>query len=70
MWEGKVLKEDIELAEYGILTPVNDENALVKALKLIDSDRELKNRYIQKSKKRIDDFTIDKIAQKYVEAVV
>lgn len=52
------LKDDIELAEYGILTPINDLYKLNKAMILID--KKLRENYKNKSKERSNNFDINK----------
>jgi len=63
------LKDDIELAEYGILAPINNINKLKEAMNLIINDNNLKNEYRQKAKNRANDFRIEKIKKQYEEII-
>jgi len=59
------LKHDIEEAEYGILYPVGDIESLIKAVKTMLNNENLRNLYIKKGKKRAYDFSIDSIIKQY-----
>jgi len=63
------LKNTLELSEYGILTPLNNENILRKAMNLIISDRKLRTKYSKKAKIRANNFSIKKIIKQYEEAI-
>lgn len=59
------LKEEIELAEYGILTPIKNVNKLREAMNLIINDGSLRKRYQDKAKQRANNFRIEEIIKKY-----
>jgi len=59
------LQNDIELAKYGILTPINDVQKLKEAMKLIINDSDLRVQYKKQSKQRLEDFKIEKIIKQY-----
>ena len=59
------LQNDIELAKYGILTPINSTLKLKEAMKLIINDNELRTKYKKQSKQRAEDFKIEKIIKQY-----
>ncbi len=59
------LQNDIELAKYGILTPVGSTLKLKEAMKLIMNDNELRPKYKKQSKQRAEDFKIEKIIKQY-----
>ena len=59
------LKDDIELGEFGILTPVGSQENLTKALNLLINDKNLRLLYAQKAKQRAGDFNIKKIIDEY-----
>ena len=59
------LKDDIELGEFGILTPVGSQENLTKALNLLINDKNLRLLYSQKAKQRAGDFNIKKIIDEY-----
>lgn len=52
-----------EIAEYGILTPVNDVANLAASMKKMYEDKALRNRYEEKALARAEQFDIDKIIQ-------
>lgn len=59
------LKNNIELAKFGILTPVNDFRVLQQAILLIKNDNYLRHQYIERAKDRIYDFDVKTIAKKF-----
>jgi N-acetylgalactosamine-N,N'-diacetylbacillosaminyl-diphospho-undecaprenol 4-alpha-N-acetylgalactosaminyltransferase len=63
------LKDDIEIAQYGILVPVNNREKLKEAMNLMINDKSLRKRYIDKSKDRVNDFSIEKIIKQYKEVI-
>ncbi len=63
------IKDTIELAEYGILTPINDEKNLLKAMNLIIKDKKLLHSYIKKAIIRAKDFATDKIVNQYRKVI-
>jgi len=63
------LKDKIELAEYGILTPIKHVDKLQKAMNLIINDDNLRNNYKEKAKQRASDFSLEKIIKQYEEII-
>lgn len=63
------LKNNIEIAEYGILTPINHIDSLFKAMDKIMNDKNLLNDYKKKSKDRIKDFDKNKIINHYEKVI-
>jgi len=63
------LKNDIEFCKYGVLTPINDKNNLVKAMDIMIKDDRLRDEYRQKAKKRANDFNKNKIINKWIEVL-
>lgn len=59
------LKDKVELAEYGILTPIKNVDKLQEAMNLTKDDESLRNKYQDKAKQRANDFRIEKIIKKY-----
>ena len=57
--------EDIEVAEYGVLTPVGNLNSLKKAINLIKNNAKLREEYISKSYKRLEPLTIKNITKEW-----
>jgi N-acetylgalactosamine-N,N'-diacetylbacillosaminyl-diphospho-undecaprenol 4-alpha-N-acetylgalactosaminyltransferase len=49
-------RDSIEIAQYGILTPVNDVKNLKKAMRTIMTNENLRNEYKNKSKQRASSF--------------
>ncbi|RLA84391.1 MAG: glycosyltransferase [Epsilonproteobacteria bacterium] len=65
----KQLKENIELAEYGILTPIKDKTNLKKSMNLIMNNKDLQNKYINKSIQRANNFSLENIIKKYEDVI-
>jgi len=63
------LRDDIELAEFGVLVPLQDEVILTKAIEVVIGDNELREKYQQVAKKRANDFNIDGIIKRYKEVI-
>ncbi|WP_025209241.1 glycosyltransferase [Hippea sp. KM1] len=61
----KMQAKDVELAEYGILVPVNNADRMQKAMELIMKNHDIREKYAQKAKKRAMDFDIEKIMEKW-----
>jgi len=59
------LKDEVELAEYGILSPVKNIDKMKKAMNLIGNNEYLRKNYQKKAKQRANDFRIEKILQQY-----
>lgn len=59
------LENNIELAEYGILTPIKNVEKLKEGMDLMINDKDLKKDYEEKAKNRANDFRIDKIIKQY-----
>ncbi len=63
------IKDDIEIAEFGILVPVKDANYLSEAMERIVKDTELYKKLKMNSKKRAKDFELSKIALQFEKAL-
>lgn len=63
------LKDNIELAEYGILVPVNNEEKLNQAMRLMISDESMREQYSKKAIQRANDFRLKKIIKQYEEVI-
>jgi N-acetylgalactosamine-N,N'-diacetylbacillosaminyl-diphospho-undecaprenol 4-alpha-N-acetylgalactosaminyltransferase len=63
------LNKDMELAKYGILTPIENSKSLIKAMNLIMYNQDLQESYINKSKQRANDFNLKNIVKKYEDAI-
>ena len=63
------LENNIELAEYGILTPIKNVEKLKEAMNLIITDENLRKKYQDKAKQRANDFKIEKIIKQYEEII-
>jgi N-acetylgalactosamine-N,N'-diacetylbacillosaminyl-diphospho-undecaprenol 4-alpha-N-acetylgalactosaminyltransferase len=59
------LKDSIEVAEYGILTPIKNRERLKEAINLMIQDIKLREVFIQKGLERIDDFGEKKITNEF-----
>ena len=58
-----------ELVEYGILTPIKNQEMLTSAMTLIMNNNQLRNSYASKSSLRANDFSSKKIATQYLEII-
>lgn len=63
------VKNEVELAEYGILVPVNDADKLKEAMNKIMTSEDLRNRYKEKSQQRARDFDVKKIIKQYEDII-
>jgi N-acetylgalactosamine-N,N'-diacetylbacillosaminyl-diphospho-undecaprenol 4-alpha-N-acetylgalactosaminyltransferase len=61
--------KDIEIAEYGILVPVNNEEKLAKAMKLIYEDNELRYNFRNKAKNRAKEFEVKRIIKEWEKII-
>jgi len=61
------LTEDVELAEYGILTATNSLKSMTIAMTLMQEDDDLREDYARKSTQRAMDFDKDIIIDKFIE---
>jgi N-acetylgalactosamine-N,N'-diacetylbacillosaminyl-diphospho-undecaprenol 4-alpha-N-acetylgalactosaminyltransferase len=61
--------ENIEIAEYGILTKVGSEKYLSEAMKLIYKDNNLRYNFRQKTQNRIKEFEVKKIVKKWEKVI-
>lgn len=52
-------------ADYGILTPVGDQQSLYDAMKLLYTDEDLRNHYKKRALTRAKDFEIEKIVKQW-----
>lgn len=59
------IKENFELAEYGILYPKGNIIEMVKSIKLFLSDEKLSKNFIDKAQKRANDFSVEQIVEEY-----
>lgn len=59
------LSNEIEYAEYGLLTSINDQEKIKESLDLLLENNSLKIKYISKMDGRIKDFGIEKIVNEY-----
>ncbi|WP_323591503.1 glycosyltransferase [Aliarcobacter butzleri] len=59
------LKDKIELAEYGVLTPIKNVGKLKEAMNLMINDENLRKNYQEKGNFRANDFKIEKIIKQY-----
>jgi N-acetylgalactosamine-N,N'-diacetylbacillosaminyl-diphospho-undecaprenol 4-alpha-N-acetylgalactosaminyltransferase len=64
-----IVKDHIEIAEYGILVPVKNARLLAEAMELMAKNKELHERMKQKAKERSMDFESGKIIEQFAEAI-
>lgn len=78
----KEIRDEIEYAKHGILTPVPDgtkyesdqpltkeEKLLAKSIIQVLGNKNLKSKYVSQSKKRVKDFQPEKIAKQWVNLI-
>ncbi|AII13904.1 glycosyltransferase, family 1 [Campylobacter iguaniorum] len=63
------LKDKIELAKYGILTPIKNIEKMKEAIKLIMNDNKLRQSYKEKTRQRANDFRVEKNIKLYEEKI-
>jgi glycosyltransferase involved in cell wall biosynthesis len=63
------LKDKIELAEYGVLTPIKNVAKLRESMSLMIDDKKLRNNYKEKSIQRANYFNIEKIIKQYEDII-
>jgi len=61
------LKDEIEFAKFGILTPVGNIDLLARAMQMLIENKELRDRYRELALTRAKDFDKDIIVQQYIE---
>jgi len=61
--------KEIEIAEYGVLTPVGDVEKMSEAMKMIYENKNLREKLKSKAKKRANDFSIEKIIKHWREII-
>ena len=61
--------KEIELAEYGILTPVGDVEKMAKAMKMVIKNKNLGENYLKKAINRVKDFEVKKIMKEWEETI-
>lgn len=59
------LSNEIEYTEYGLLTPINNQEKMKEALDLLVRNESLRIQYTNKVDERIEDFRIEKIVSEY-----
>jgi glycosyltransferase involved in cell wall biosynthesis len=59
------LKDNFELAGYGILFPVSKVETIIEAINILNKDDKMRINYIGKGQIRSKDFSLDKIVKKY-----
>jgi len=59
----------IELAEYGILIPIQDVEKISQAMKMIYKDKSLRENYAKKAKNRAEDFEVNKIIKEWEKII-
>ncbi|SFV53020.1 Alpha-1,4-N-acetylgalactosamine transferase PglJ [hydrothermal vent metagenome] len=61
------IREDIELADYGVLTPINSVDSMIEAMNLIKDRGDLQERYREKSAIRAIDFDKERIIDGFIK---
>ena len=63
------LKEDIEVAKYGILYPIDNINSLKKAIKLLLNDNKLYKSYQKNGQIEAQRYSVKNIINQYKEVL-
>ncbi len=63
------LKTGIEIAQYAILTPINDSENLKKAMHTIITDKDMCNSYRTRNIQRAQDFSKEKISLQFINSI-
>ncbi len=63
------LKEDIEVAQYGILYPIDDRDSLKKAIELLLNDNELYTNYQKEAQTEAQRYSVKNIINQYKEVL-
>ncbi|RXK07212.1 glycosyltransferase [Halarcobacter bivalviorum] len=61
--------DKIEISEYGILVPINDCKNLTKSMNIIINNKILRERYKEKTLKRVEYYSLDKIVKKFEDNI-
>lgn len=63
----KVLVDEVEIGEYGVLFPVKNVDRLADALAYMLESNEVREEFVRKGLKRAEDFRSTKVAQTYIK---
>lgn len=63
------LTEGIELAQNGILYPIDDQKALIEAIHTLLNDKKLQERYQQNGLKKAQEYALEKIIEAYKDTL-
>jgi N-acetylgalactosamine-N,N'-diacetylbacillosaminyl-diphospho-undecaprenol 4-alpha-N-acetylgalactosaminyltransferase len=63
------LTDSVEIANYGLLVPVNSKDRMVEAMSVIKNSQKLRESYRKKSLKRAMDFNKDKIIDEFITII-
>jgi len=61
--------DDIEIAEYGILTKVGSVESMKKAMRLMCKNKELRYNFAKKSQNRVKEFEVEKIIKEWERVI-
>lgn len=61
----KQLKDEIEIAEYGILFPIGKSNKIIESIEYLVNNQSEKEQYVKNAKKRAEDFSLEHIIKQY-----
>jgi len=63
------LQKDIEIAENGILYPIGDNSALIKAINTMFTNRELEENYKKRGPLKAKEYSLERIITQYKESL-
>ena len=65
----EMLKDDFEICEHGILTPVGNADLLAAAMKRMVEDENLRENFKEKALKRAMDFSVENVINYFCEII-
>jgi len=66
---GLQLKEGLEFGEYGILTPIDNEEEFLKAMNILYKGKKIRDRYKKRAKIRAKDFDKEVLIGHFIEKI-
>lgn len=63
-----MLKENVEVCKFGVLTPVGNSETLSEAMTMLMNDEKLRERLIENSREHAKQFALPQIGRQYAEA--
>jgi len=64
-----ILEQGLEIAENGVLVPVNNPKQMKNAMELIIENKQLRDQFCQKAKARVKSFDVKEITQQFINTI-